>query len=565
MSTKQAPLPIDLGTTFPRDAYQYGDRTSGETHGVVLTKPHVVRLILDLVGYEPSDSILDKTLLEPACGEGVFLTEVVRRLCAARKDQTGEWDALTGCVRAFDIDPEHVELARAAVCKELTRGGASTQVAEELATVWVRCGDFLLSSASADADFVVGNPPYIRIEHLAPELQAVYRSRFGTLYDRADLYVAFIEQGLSKLTRSGKLGYVCADRWTLNRYGRRLRGLIASEYGVHAYVDLHKASPFESDVIAYPAIFVLGREQPSSVRVLRMGEASADECADASRSLRSATPGERVEAYPRWFSAGEPWVLGSPRQLAVLRDLESRLPSLEESPGTKVGIGVATGNDGVFIVDAEADIEPDRLVPLVMRPDLVDGRIQDQGHYVINTFETTRGAIDLAEYPRLAAYFDVHADEIRGRHVAQKNPSRWFRTIDRVYPELVCRPKLLIPDIAGSLQVAYDRGQYHPHHNLYFVVSDCWDLEVLGALLSSRVALFFVWCYAVKMRGGYLRFQAQYLRRIRVPAQEDIPPALTERLRCAFRDRDFSSIDRLALQAYELDELPEFEFVDTRR
>jgi hypothetical protein len=34
------------------------------------------------------------------------------------------------------------------------------------------------------------------------------------------------------------------------------------------------------------------------------------------------------------------------------------------------------------------------------------------------------------------------------------------------------------------------------------VTSDHWDLEVLGGLLSSRVALFFVWSYAVKMRGG---------------------------------------------------------------
>jgi hypothetical protein len=34
-------------------------------------------------------------------------------------------------------------------------------------------------------------------------------------------------------------------------------------------------------------------------------------------------------------------------------------------------------------------------------------------------------------------------------------------------------------------------------------------MEVLGGLLSSRVALFFVWSYAVRMRGGCLRFQAQ--------------------------------------------------------
>lgn len=85
------------------------------------------------------------------------------------------------------------------------------------------------------------------------------------------------------------------------------------------------------------------------------------------------------------------------------------------------------------------------------------------------------------------------------------------------------------------------------------------------ALDLARVALFFVWSYAVKMRGGYLRFQAQYLRRICVPSQDELESSLKERLRCAFRGRDFASIDRLALEAYELDELPDFEFVDTRR
>jgi adenine-specific DNA-methyltransferase len=93
--------------------------------------------------------------------------------------------------------------------------------------------------------------------------------------------------------------------------------------------------------------------------------------------------------------------------------------------------------------------------------------------------------------------------------VAKKAPANWFRTIDRVYPKLVGTPKLLIPDIAGANEVVFDHGRFHPHHNLYFVTSDHWDLEVLGGLLSSRVALFFVWSYAVKMRGGYLRFQAQ--------------------------------------------------------
>ena len=92
-----------------------------------------------------------------------------------------------------------------------------------------------------------------------------------------------------------------------------------------------------------------------------------------------------------------------------------------------------------------------------------------------------------------------------------------------------------------------------------------WDMEVLGGLLSSRVALFFVWSYAVKMRGGYLRFQAQYLRRICLPSPEDISLSLVTQIRTAFRERNFGELDALALQAYGLSSLPDFEFVDTRR
>jgi len=100
----------------------------------------------------------------------------------------------------------------------------------------------------------------VRIEQLAPSLQVEYRARYRSLYDRADLYVAFIERGLQSLSDEGTLSYVCADRWTLNKYGAPLRALIAQGFRVRSYIDLHRASPFESDVIAYPAIFSIGRK-----------------------------------------------------------------------------------------------------------------------------------------------------------------------------------------------------------------------------------------------------------------------------------------------------------------
>lgn len=557
---------MDLPVQVPRDVYAYGERSSGETHGVVLTKRHVVELMLDLAGYTSARDLTLLTLLEPACGHGAFLVPAVERLLDAAARAARPYADLTMAVRAFDIDPAHVATSRQAVAAALANRGVPPASARRLVEAWITEGDFLLASVPQSFDVVVGNPPYVRIEQLAPVLQAEYRRRFETLYDRADLYVAFIERGLTLLKKSGVLCFICADRWVLNRYGAPLRSMIAGGYRVNCYVDLHDASPFESEVIAYPSIFSLSPGRSEQVFVGRLRSASAEECDRLSAAWRGTPPnGADVELHDAWFEGDAPWVLSSPEHLRALRALEERFQPLEVDGATRVGIGVATGCDKAFIVDADVDVEPDRLVPLVMRADIQSGGIRDARRRVLNTFRTDGGVVDLTEYPRLAAHFAAYGKQVRGRHVAQRNPGAWFRTIDRVYPGLVGTPKLLIPDIAGSNEVAYDEGRYHPHHNLYFITSTRWDLEVLGGLLSSKVALFFVWSYAIKMRGGYLRFQAQYLRRIRVPSPDAMGADLQRDLRDAFRRRDFARLDALALNVYGLERLPAFDFVDTRK
>ena len=563
-------LSMDLPVSFSKETYEYGRRSSGETHGVVLTKPHIVELILDLAGYSVERDLPSMRLLDPACGHGAFLLPAIDRLMAVARAGRVKPARLANCIRAFDIDETHVGITRAAVEDRLRAHGVSGSASLQLAETWIRHEDFLLARSPATFDAVVGNPPYVRIEQIASELQAEYRGRYQSLYDRADLYVAFIERGLGLLGPRGVLSFVCADRWTLNRYGGPLRKLIADGYHVRSYVDLHQASPFESEVIAYPAIFSIGRERAGQVMVSRMANGTATECEAIRAALRTGKEnGSGAVAFcPSWFEGDAPWIVTSPEQREALRFLESKFSLIEHDGAVHVGIGVATGRDEVFILDKEdakvAEIEKDRLVPLVKREDIELGRIHDRGHYVINTFRDDGGVVDLAEYPKLARYLKENAHVIRNRHVAQKAPANWYRTIDRVYPALVDTPKLLIPDIAGANEVAFDAGHYHPHHNLYFITSDHWDLEVLGGLLSSRVALFFVWSYAVKMRGGYLRFQAQYLRRIRLPSPDRVDVALRARIKKAFRARNFTALDELALAAYEIPKLPEFDFVDTR-
>lgn len=560
-------LTLDLPTKIAKSEYDYGNRSTGGSHGVVLTKPHVVNLILDLAGYTPTRDLTALRLLEPSCGRGAFLVEATRRLMAyARRTGLGARE-IERCITAFDVDSEHTENAQKLTKDILLSEGINAEDADYLVNLWVCNDDFLLASKFGPFDLIVGNPPYIRIEQLSAKLFGEYRALYSTLYDRADLYVAFIERSLHLLSSNGVLAFICADRWTSNKYGAPLRKLITSRFRVETYIDLHTASPFESEVNAYPSIFLIKPGNSSSVPVFTMNTASSEECAAVAAWFRDpkngqASRGVRLAQYSEWFEGDEPWVLSSPTQLAILRELEKKYRPIETFG--RVGIGVATGNDSVYIVGEDVDIEPDRLVPLVMREDIVQGNIQDAHRFVINTFSPEGRIIDLSSYPRLARYFAERVDDVKKRHVAQKNPLSWYRTIDRVYPDLALRPKLLIPDIAGSNEVVFEPGHYHPHHNLYFVTSEVWDLEVLGGLLSSRVALFFVWSYAVKMRGGYLRFQAQYLRRIRLPSPQSVDPQLANSLKTAFRARDFKMLDSLALRAYQLDELPEFDFVDTR-
>lgn len=564
----QAHLPLPVAV--PKDAYDYGVRSSGETHGVVLTKPEVVDLILELAGYSERRDLGGLTLLEPAVGHGAFLVPAVKRLLRSCQRYRRDPEALTHAVLAFDVDPKHVALARQRVASALIEAGLPATSARRLATNWVTEGDFLLAPIQRRFDFVIGNPPYIRIEQLTQQLQAEYRARYVSLFDRADIYVAFVERGLDLLSGDGVLSFICADRWTLNRYGAPLREKVARGHRVLHYIDLHQASPFESDVIAYPSIFVIGRGATERVRVGRLATASPEECRALVKLLhdpkaRVGVPGASLVVYDKWFDGDEPWVLGSPEGLSTLRDLEARFEPLEADGKTQVRIGVATGSDSVYVVGRDADIEPDRLVPLAMRDDIEAGQVRNGNRFVINTFADDGSVVDLGKYPRLARYLEGRAPGIKKRHVAQKNPHGWFRTIDRVYPSMVPLPKLLIPDIAGSNEVVLERGRFYPHHNLYFVLSDAWDMKVLGGLLSSKVALFFVWSYAVKMRGGYLRFQAQYLRRIRVPRYDTIPARLAAAIREAFDARDFPRLDALALKAYRLKALPPFDFVDTRR
>jgi hypothetical protein len=260
----------------------------------------------------------------------------------------------------------------------------------------------------------------------------------------------------------------------------------------------------------------------------------------------------RVQSINNVASGGEPWILDSSDQLAVIRRLEATFPLLEET-GCKVGIGVATGADKAFIGPlGELDVEDDRKLPLVMTKDIQDGTVRWRGLGVINPFAEGAGLVSLSDYPRLRKYLEARKSQIVDRHCAQKAPANWYRTIDRITPSIAKKPKLLIPDIKGEAHIVYEDGQLYPHHNLYYVTSSNWDLKALQAVLLSSVTRLFIATYATRMRGGFLRFQAQYLRRLRLPLWDDVPLAIRDALIRAGETRDLAACNTATFMLYSL-------------
>ena len=533
------------------------------TYGEVFTRRWVVELILDLAGYRAAEDLGASVIVEPACGAGAFLVPIVERLAESCTRHGRSLADMGPAIQALDVLDRNVEAARESVAARLVEFAQPDDVAASLASQWITQGDFLLGAGvdgSLQADFVVGNPPYVRLEDIPAEVSDAYRSECATMRGRADIYVGFFEKGLSMLGPGGRLAFICADRWMHNQYGERLRALVASEYAVDTIVVMHSVDAFEESVSAYPAITVLrnglqgtahvveatdGFDAPNGRRLARWLDDGNDHTADG-----GCFHAARLD---RWFEGSGHWPSGSPSALELISDLEERFDPLEDwRTGTRVGIGVATGCDEVFVVEEVVEVEPCRLLPMLTAQDIASGVPRWSGRYLVNPWEEGR-LVDLEAYPGLASYLRRHGSKIRGRYVARNRPASWYRTIDRVDPQLQARPKLLLPDLKAAAHPVLDRGEFYPHHNLYYVVSDKWDLEVLGGLLLSDIANLFVGAYCVKMRGGTYRFQAQYLRKIRVPAPDSIDAANASALAQAFRSRDRVAATHVAAALYGID------------
>ncbi|GAB1451676.1 Eco57I restriction-modification methylase domain-containing protein [Draconibacterium sp.] len=474
-------------------------RKTGRNHGVVFTNSKVVSFILDEVNYRQDINLKNVRILEPAAGNGSFALEIIKRLYNSSIIYQFDFiTALKNNVRFVELDTHSYYQLIERINHFLSKYNIDYKIddGDEIINT-----DFLTHYFYEYFDCIVGNPPYIRHELIPEKFKKEYRKRFKTFKYRADIYVLFYEKSLQLLNRNGLLSFICSNRWLYNQYGQLLRDEIAKNYNLKRILNIENASPFDESVIAYPCVTTI------------------ENCARKKETFYFESPSEVINFDSLKFQKiTNPSNSAWENVFLKYNINHSALIGIIEQ-GFEIGIGVATGADKIFIINEakKNEIENSRLLPLVTTKDLLPDRINWRRKFVINPYENGH-LCDLDNYPKLKYYLGQHQEKLKQRHTAKANPEKWFKTIDKIKPELQSKPKLLLPDIAGIKRLLIDDGEFYPHHNLYYITSQPVDkLKILASILMSDFVREQLSQIGIRMNGGFPRFQAQILKKMRIP------------------------------------------------
>lgn len=500
-------------------------RRGGRKHGEVFTNPDVVKFILDEVGYVSTLDLRNIKILEPASGKGAFSLEIIQRLHHSSESYGFDFFEAMKNVYLVELDQTNFnalkELLSSAV--KLISGNPDMALSAHLFQ-----NNFLTLSLKDKFDCVVGNPPYIRHEIIPEDHKNLYKSLFKTFKFRADLYIPFFEKSLSLLNESGTLCFICSNRWLNNQYGKELRSLVSTKYHLTKLVNIEKSSPFDEAVTAYPCIVTITKKV-SHLHTLYFESQQRDIDFNTLIFEKLKTP-----VNHNWDN------------LFVQYDLNhSALQGIKEQ-GFEIGIGVATGADSIFIRKKSElnGIERNRVLPLLRSADLKEGVLDWGQYYVINPFDGDK-LCELEEYPHLKKYLEDNKELLLKRHVSQKAPGNWYKTIDKIKGNLLSLPKLLLPDLAGSKYLLIDEGKYYPHHNLYYITGPNKDsLKVLASILMSNFSKNQISQIGIRMNGGLPRYQAQSLKKLRIPNLSQLGASYDILIK-AYDNRDFNAMNQV--------------------
>jgi hypothetical protein len=533
------------------------------------------------------------TVVDPACGSGAFLIQAFNYLLNERTwisherwriSGTGslfDLDAemrsvLTNNIFGVDINQESVEITKLALWLRTALPDRPLSVLDDN----IRCGNSLVEPdfyarngktlslfdenkrelinafdwreafpaifARGGFDCIVGNPPYVKLQHLKvaqPEVAEYLANgkehgspRFAsTQTGNFDLYLPFIERGLLLLGAQGRMGFIAPNLWTVNEYGAGLRELLSTTRQLERWVDFKSFQVFE-EAITYTALQFFTKSPNDAVQCVFLPTGQDDLLTTDWATVPDAVPyAELLASEPWWFMTNE--------ERALLKNLRQKSITLQESCKGII-VGIQTSADDIYHLERlapgryrqhpkntlpiEVEIEDALMHPLVSGTEIKRYQKPLTSTFLLFPYDLSSKKPRLwtkqemsSRFPQGWHYLTSHESALRAREESKMdaNESWWAYN----YPKNLDKqelPKLMIPRLAMSLSCSMDSdGEFYLDNvDVNGIIVENNDiLFYLAGILNSPVANF-VWRRISKpFQNDYRSANKQFIAPLPIP------------------------------------------------
>ena len=401
-------------------------------------------------------------------------------------------------------------------------------------------------------DIVIGNPPYLRIQglksvdpSLVDALKALYKSADASF----DLYVPFIELGLSLVSECGSVNYIAPTKWSNADFGKGLRALLCSLSAAARIINFSDYQVFNASTYSGIQTFQRGSERLYYTQLAH----DLDTSMDIKLYLDSLKESDFTPIDYKQFKK-QPWILATNQVYQVLLKLKQQPLTLGDI-FDKVYQGIATSKDNVFFLYDVSEISDTVIEGYSMQlgervqveKGLVKPLLKGEDVHRYDDIKTNRCVIfpyklgDMGTclyeeieiagvFPLGYKYLKSCEDVLRGRENGRFNiDGRWYqfgRGQGIAYSGI---PKLLAPEISLGGNFTYDRnGHFYHTTKVYGYIKkpeSQYSYQFLLGLLNSRLFWFFIQNTGYVLRGGYYTFKTNYVTPFPIPRREDIEDA----------------------------------------
>lgn len=460
-----------MGIRNPR---QKAGREQGlSKNGVVYTPQWAAELIFDnLLRFRSWD--VDARVLDPACGDGAFLTVALNSAIEYAGSQGFDSIQTADFVRSSIVGRDIDSSALADCSSRLTSIAAGHGIA---ISDWdLRDSDSLLGGDQAfdrgsKFSHIVGNPPYIRIQDLPELTRRELQGRYSFCGSGStDIFFAFFERCLELLDTEGVLSFITSRSLLDSAAGKSFRSFVVGEKRLLHLLDFGDSQVFE-DATTYTMVTTLAGSERDELTVPIVKWDAAARAEEWKSELRLGG-----------FTSGQRWNVVKREDSEFLESMKRRGPLLSDFVSIRVGL--ATLRDKVYVVQLNPSewsdekeqhlsvkvlggetrlIERDAL-RRVSKVSKVKADDDEQGLAIIFPYEKVGGRhVPWSEesqerFPLALEYLGAHRKTLDERG----HPTRaWFEYGSTQGLDTLFAPKILVPSMTrdGTLYLC-NRGDW---------------------------------------------------------------------------------------------------------